>query len=52
MTDLILDQFRRLVVGLDPHDPWPALTQSGFLDLLRPEEETGLAWTLPVFFPS
>jgi alkylation response protein AidB-like acyl-CoA dehydrogenase len=51
MTDLILDQFRRLVGGLDPRDPWPALTQSGFLDLLRPEDEDGAGLDLAGLFP-
>jgi len=51
MTDLILDQFRRLIVGLDPHDPWPALTQSGFLDLIRPEDEDGAGLDLAALFP-
>ena len=51
MTDLILDQFRRLVGGLDPRAPWPALTQSGFLDLLRPEDEDGAGLDLAGLFP-
>jgi len=51
MTDMILDQFRRLVAGLDAHDPWPTLTQSGFLDLLRPEDEDGAGLDLAGLFP-
>jgi alkylation response protein AidB-like acyl-CoA dehydrogenase len=51
MTDLILDQFRRLLVGLDPQDPWPALTESGFLNLLRSEDDDGAGLDLTGLFP-
>lgn len=48
---LILDQFVRLLDGLDPGDPWPALEQSGFLDLLRPEADGGAELDLQAVFP-
>lgn len=41
MSDLITNQFERLIADLDVADPWPALTDSGFLDLLRSEDDGG-----------
>ena len=51
MSDLILDQFSRLLDGLDPANPWPGLEASGFLDLLRPEADGGAALDLDELFP-
>lgn len=41
MMDMVRDQFGKLLDGLGP-DPWPALTESGFLDLLRSETDGGV----------
>jgi len=49
--DLILEQFTRLLDSLPPEDPWSTLEDSGFLDLLRSEEEGGAALPLEDFFP-
>lgn len=51
MSDLILDQFNRLLNGLPAGDPWPALAESGFLDLLRGEDEGGAGLMLEDLFP-
>jgi acyl-CoA dehydrogenase len=51
MSDLIAEQFTRLLDGLDAADPWPALEASGFLDLLRPETEGGGGLDLEGLFP-
>ncbi|MBV9994877.1 MAG: hypothetical protein JO127_06660 [Caulobacteraceae bacterium] len=51
MSDLILEQFRRLLDGLDPGDPWTELEQSGFLDLLRSEADGGAGLALAELFP-
>jgi alkylation response protein AidB-like acyl-CoA dehydrogenase len=51
MSDLILEQFTRLLDGLDPTAPWGALEASGFLDLLRPESEGGAGLDLEALFP-
>jgi alkylation response protein AidB-like acyl-CoA dehydrogenase len=51
MSDLYLDQYARLLGGLPHADPWPTLAQSGFLDLLRPEEDGGAALSLEALFP-
>lgn len=51
MSDLIHEQFSRLLDGLDPADPWPALEESGFLDLLRAEADGGAGLTLAELFP-
>lgn len=51
MSDLILDQFRRLLSSLPTLDPWPDLVASGFLDLLRSEEVGGAGLTLDAVFP-
>lgn len=39
MSDLISESYARLLDSLPPDDPWPALEDSGFLDLLRPAAE-------------
>ena len=49
--DLILEQFVRLLDSLPAGDPWPALNESGFLDLLRSEEEGGAGLALEGLFP-
>lgn len=37
--DLLSEQFSRLLDGLPAANPWPALEESGFLDVLRPGDE-------------
>jgi len=49
--DLILEQFTRLLDSLPAGDPWPTLEDSGFLDLLRSEEDGGAGLMLEDFFP-
>jgi acyl-CoA dehydrogenase len=49
--NLLLDPFRRLLDGLPEREPWPALAESGFLDLLRPEADGGAELDLPALFP-
>ena len=51
MSDVILDQFNRLLDGLGSDDPWPQLVDSGFLDLLRDEAEGGAGLALDDLFP-
>jgi acyl-CoA dehydrogenase len=51
MSDLIVDQYVRLLDGLDPGDPWPALVESGFLDLLKGEADGGAGLMLEDLFP-
>jgi acyl-CoA dehydrogenase len=51
MSDLIVDQYSRLLDGLDPSDPWPALVESGFLDLLKSEDDGGAGLQLEDLFP-
>src|SRR5581483_3548455 len=41
MDDLLREQYARILDALPAADPWPALAQSGFLDLLR-RNEAGL----------
>ncbi|MCA6343671.1 acyl-CoA dehydrogenase family protein [Phenylobacterium sp.] len=48
--DLFLDSFRKLLDGLGS-DPWPELSASGFLDVLRPEAEGGAGLDLSGLFP-
>jgi len=50
MSDLILEQFTRLLDSLDAAAPWPGLEDSGFLDLLRPEAEGGAGLDLEGLF--
>lgn len=47
MSDLIAEQYARLLDSLPADDPWPALEESGFLDLLT--ADAGL--TLEEVFP-
>lgn len=49
--DLLLTQYERLLDGLPAGAPWPALAESGFLDLLRGEAEGGAGFTLEALFP-
>ncbi len=51
MSDLIVDQYGRLLDALPAADPWPALVQSGFLDLLRTEADGGAGLGLEALFP-
>ncbi len=51
MSDLIVDQFSRLLDGLDSANPWPALEESGFLDLLKSEDGGGAGLLLEDLFP-
>ncbi|MDP3675315.1 MAG: acyl-CoA dehydrogenase family protein [Novosphingobium sp.] len=48
--DLFLDQYIRVLDGLPADDPWPALHESGFLDLLRPEADGGAGLELDAVF--
>jgi len=51
MSDLIVEHYSRLLDGLPVGDPWPALAESGFLDLLRGEDEGGAGLALEDLFP-
>jgi hypothetical protein len=51
MSDLIVEQFSRLLDGLPAGDPWPALVESGFLDLLKAEADGGAGLMLEDLFP-
>jgi alkylation response protein AidB-like acyl-CoA dehydrogenase len=51
MSDLITEQFTRLLDGLPAGDPWPALAESGFLDLMRSEDDGGAGLDLAGLFP-
>lgn len=49
--DLLLDQYGRLLDGLPSDDPWPALNESGFLDLLKSEADGGAGVGLEGLLP-
>lgn len=49
--DLLQGQYARLMDALPAGDPWPTLTESGFLDLLRPEDQGGAGLDLAALFP-
>lgn len=51
MSDLIVEQFSRMLDGLGSGDPWPALEASGFLDLLRSPDDGGAGLQLADLFP-
>lgn len=51
MSELIVDQYTRLLGMLDPANPWPALIESGFLDLLKSEADGGAGLALEDLFP-
>jgi len=51
MSDLIVEQFSRMLDGLGTGDPWPTLEASGFLDLLRSEDDGGAGLQLSDLFP-
>ena len=51
MADLILESFKRLIEDLDFSDPWPGLVHSGFLDVLRSEDQGGAGLDLAGLFP-
>ncbi len=51
MSDLIVDQFTRLLDGLPTDDPWADLSESGFLDLLKREDDGGAGLALEDLFP-
>lgn len=51
MSDMIVEQFSRLLDGLPAGDPWPTLAESGFLDLLRTEADGGAGLDLADLFP-
>jgi alkylation response protein AidB-like acyl-CoA dehydrogenase len=51
MSDLISEQFQRLLTDLSPSDPWPTLAESGFLDLLLTEDSGGAGLDLQGLFP-
>jgi acyl-CoA dehydrogenase len=50
MDALLRDQFARTLDGLPADDPWPLLTESGFLDLLAPAERGGAGLSLDALF--
>jgi acyl-CoA dehydrogenase len=51
MSDLIVDQYVRLLDSLPADEPWGALADSGFLDLLKGEEGGGAGLALDDLFP-
>jgi acyl-CoA dehydrogenase len=51
MSDLLADQYARLLDSLPADDPWPALEESGFLDLLKDEASGGAGLPLEDLFP-
>ena len=51
MSDLFSEQYARLLESLPAGDPWGALTESGFLDLLRSEDDGGAGVGLDELFP-
>jgi alkylation response protein AidB-like acyl-CoA dehydrogenase len=51
MSDLLTDQFERMLDAIPPARPWPTLAESGFLDLMRSEAEGGAGMGLEVLFP-
>jgi alkylation response protein AidB-like acyl-CoA dehydrogenase len=51
MNNLVLEQYTRLLDKLPPSEPWAALQESGFLNLLRPEEDGGADLSLNDLFP-
>jgi hypothetical protein len=51
MSTVVTHQFERLLKGLSATDPWPALVDSGFLDMLRSEADGGSGLPLEELFP-
>ena len=51
MSDLLRDQYARLLDGLPAGDPWPSLLESGFLDVLKSEADDGAGLSLEDLFP-
>ena len=49
--DLLSEQFSRLLDSLPADDPWPLLEESGFLDILRSEDDGGAGMRLEEVFP-
>jgi alkylation response protein AidB-like acyl-CoA dehydrogenase len=47
---LLREQFARTLDDLPQADPWPALANSGFLDLLAPNDRGGAALSLDALF--
>jgi hypothetical protein len=51
MSDLITEQFVRLLDTLPAGDPWGALGESGFLDLMKSEDDGGAGLDLAGLYP-
>jgi acyl-CoA dehydrogenase len=51
MSDLLVDQYSRMLDGLPADDPWTALEASGYLDLLKEEAFGGVGLPLEDLFP-
>jgi hypothetical protein len=51
MSELLIEQYRRLLKRLPAGDPWPTLELSGFLNLLRSERDGGAGVLLEGLFP-
>jgi len=51
MSDLLADQYARLLDSLPAGDPWAALEASGYLDLLKDEASGGAGLPLEDLFP-
>lgn len=49
MSDLLVDQYSRLLDALPKADPWPELQASGFLDFMRPDGDGDQADAQSVF---
>jgi hypothetical protein len=50
MSELLAEQYARLLESLPAANPWPALAESGFLDLLRSEDQGGAGVGLDELF--
>lgn len=48
MSDLLAEQFARLLDAMPSNDPWPLLEQSGFLDLLASDEAPPMEELFPL----
>jgi acyl-CoA dehydrogenase len=51
LSEILTEQFERLLDRLSTSDPWPALAESGYLDLLRDQHEGGAGVSLEDLLP-